>query len=39
LIAGLPVAIVVLLVEAFLAWAYRGVYAPMLAARAEPGAR
>jgi uncharacterized membrane protein YphA (DoxX/SURF4 family) len=31
--------IVVLLMELFLAWAYRGAFRPMLAARAAPGAQ
>jgi uncharacterized membrane protein YphA (DoxX/SURF4 family) len=35
---GIPVAIVVLLIELYLAWAYRGVFRPMLAAGAKPGA-
>lgn len=35
--SGLPVAGVVLLLELYLAWAYRGAFRPMLAARATPG--
>jgi hypothetical protein len=34
--AGLVVPLVVLALELFLAWSYRGVYRPMLAARAAP---
>lgn len=34
--AGLGVAIVVLALELFLAWSYRGVFRPMLAARVAP---
>ncbi|MGD0678437.1 MAG: DoxX family protein, partial [Polyangiaceae bacterium] len=37
--AGIVLPLVVLLLEAYLAWAYRGVYRPMLAARAVPTAR
>jgi hypothetical protein len=36
--SGLALAIVVLVLELFLAWSYRGVYLPMLAPRAKPGA-
>lgn len=35
--AGLPVAGLVLVLEAFLAWAYRGAFRPMLARRVTPG--
>ena len=35
---AMGVAIGVLVLEAYLAWAYRGVFAPMLARRALPGA-
>jgi uncharacterized membrane protein YphA (DoxX/SURF4 family) len=34
--AGLPIPILVLALELFLAWSYRDVYRPMLAARAAP---
>jgi uncharacterized membrane protein YphA (DoxX/SURF4 family) len=34
--AGIVVPLVVLALEVYLAWAYRGVYRPMLAARAVP---
>jgi uncharacterized membrane protein YphA (DoxX/SURF4 family) len=34
--SGLPVAVVVLVLEAYLAWAYRGTYRSMLAARTAP---
>ena len=37
-LAGLPISIVVLALEIFLAWSYRGAFAGMLAAKAEPGA-
>jgi uncharacterized membrane protein YphA (DoxX/SURF4 family) len=37
--AGIPLAIVVLALELFLAWSYRSVYRPMLAARAAPDTR
>ena len=37
--AGLPLAGLVLVLEAFLAWAYRGAYRTMLASRAAPGGR
>jgi putative oxidoreductase len=37
--AGVPLAIVVLALELFLAWSYRSVYRPMLAARATPDTR
>jgi hypothetical protein len=37
--AGIPLAIVVLALELFLAWSYRSVYRPMLAARASPDTR
>jgi len=36
--SGLPVACIVLALELYLAWAYRNVYFPMLAMRANPGA-
>lgn len=36
--AGLPLAIVVLALELFLAWSYRGVYRPMLVAHATADA-
>jgi hypothetical protein len=36
--SGIPVAAVVLALEVYLAWAYRGSFRPMLAWRAEPGA-
>jgi uncharacterized membrane protein YphA (DoxX/SURF4 family) len=36
--AGIAVPIVVLALELFLAWSYRSVYRPMLAARATPDA-
>ena len=35
--SGLPIACVVLLLELYLAWAYRGAFAPMLAPRAKSG--
>ena len=35
--SGLPMAIVVLVLEIYLARSYRGVYLPMLAPRAKPG--
>jgi uncharacterized membrane protein YphA (DoxX/SURF4 family) len=35
--SGLVVAIVVLILELYLAWAYRTAYRPMLATRAKPG--
>ena len=35
--SGLAMAIVVLVLQLFLAWSYRGVYLPMLAPRAKPG--
>lgn len=35
--SGLPVAIVVLALELYLAWSYRTVFRPMLAARVTPG--
>jgi hypothetical protein len=35
--SGLPVAIVVLVLEVYLAWAYRGTFQTMLAVRATPG--
>ena len=34
--SGLPVALLVLALEIFLAWSYRQVYAPMLVAKAKP---
>jgi len=34
--SGLPVALVVLALELYLAWSYRSVFRPMLAARARP---
>jgi uncharacterized membrane protein YphA (DoxX/SURF4 family) len=34
--SGLPVALVVLAIELFLAWSYRGAYAPMLKAKVSP---
>jgi uncharacterized membrane protein YphA (DoxX/SURF4 family) len=34
--SGLPVALVLLLIELYLAWAYRHTYRPMLAARTTP---
>jgi hypothetical protein len=34
--AGLPVALLVLVLELFLAWSYRAAYRPMLAARVAP---
>jgi uncharacterized membrane protein YphA (DoxX/SURF4 family) len=37
--AGIPLAVVVLALELFLAWSYRSVYRPMLAARAAPDTR
>jgi uncharacterized membrane protein YphA (DoxX/SURF4 family) len=37
--AGIPLAIVILALELFLAWSYRSVYRPMLAARAAPDTR
>ncbi len=36
--AGLPVALLVLVLELFLAWSYRAAYRPMLAARVAPTA-
>ena len=36
--SGIVMAIVVLVLELYLAWAYRGAYLPMLAPRAKPGA-
>jgi uncharacterized membrane protein YphA (DoxX/SURF4 family) len=36
--SGIAMAIVVLVLELYLAWSYRGAYLPMLAARAKPGA-
>jgi uncharacterized membrane protein YphA (DoxX/SURF4 family) len=36
---GITIAVVVLLLELFLAWSYRGAFAPMLAIRAKPGGR
>jgi hypothetical protein len=36
--SGIAVPLVVLALEIFLAWSYRGVYAPMLAAKAAPTA-
>lgn len=35
-LAGMPIALVVLALEIFLAWAYRGAYADMLRAKVEP---
>jgi len=35
--SGLPVALVVLALEVFLAWSYRERFRPMLACRARPG--
>lgn len=35
--SGLPMAIVFLVFELYLAWAYRAAYRPMLAARVTPG--
>jgi uncharacterized membrane protein YphA (DoxX/SURF4 family) len=37
--AGIALALVVLLLELFLAWSYRGAFAPMLRAKTEPAAR
>jgi hypothetical protein len=37
--ATLVPGIVVLVMELYLAWAYRGAFRPMLAAKASPGAR
>jgi uncharacterized membrane protein YphA (DoxX/SURF4 family) len=37
--SGLPLAILVLVLEVYLAWAYRDAYRPMLAVRAWPSAR
>lgn len=34
--SGLAIALIVLLLEIYLAWVYRGAYRPMLAARATP---
>jgi hypothetical protein len=36
--SGLPIALAVLILEIYLAWAYRKVYRSMLAMRATPGA-
>ncbi|MBV9946887.1 MAG: DoxX family membrane protein [Myxococcales bacterium] len=36
--SGLPIALVVLALELFLAWSYRDAYAPMLRARVRPSA-
>ncbi len=36
---GLALALLVLALEVYLAWAYRGAYQPMLAMRAAPGSR
>ena len=35
--SGFPIPIVVLLLELYLAWSYRGAFRPMLAPRAKPG--
>jgi uncharacterized membrane protein YphA (DoxX/SURF4 family) len=35
--SGIPVAVVVLLLELFLAWSYRQRFLPMLACRTQPG--
>jgi uncharacterized membrane protein YphA (DoxX/SURF4 family) len=35
--SGIPVAVVVLLLELFLTWSYRKRFRPMLACRAQPG--
>jgi hypothetical protein len=35
--SGLPLALVVLVLEVYLAWAYRNAFRPMLAMRATPG--
>ena len=35
--SGLPLAVVVLVLEVYLAWAYRNAYRPMLAIRVTPG--
>ena len=37
--AGLPIALAVLALELYLAWAYRKAYRPMLAMRTTPGTR
>ncbi len=37
--SGLPLAVVVLVLELYLAWSYRGAFRPMLAFRARPTAR
>jgi hypothetical protein len=37
--SGIPLALVVLTLEVYLAWAYRKAYVPMLAMRASPGAK
>jgi uncharacterized membrane protein YphA (DoxX/SURF4 family) len=34
--AGLPLAIIVLVLELYLAWSYRGAFLPMLAGRVQP---
>jgi hypothetical protein len=36
---GIAIAIVVAVLELYLAWAYRGAFAPMLAFRVKPGPR
>jgi uncharacterized membrane protein YphA (DoxX/SURF4 family) len=37
--SGSPIAIVLVLLEVYLAWSYRDVFRPMLAARAQPAGR